>query len=174
MAIYNVNKDTGDITETAGKYGSSNSVFYGTIAQWNALTTEQKKTYDHASIPDSLDGNVTFPASKVMMLDGASVEADLASAVPRTATGTTLAQLITAIGKLSEEQMNNCLVKIDFRRLRRITTNAFNFVTLSGTQVVEIKLDIGARTYKQYINNGDVTDLSITAWTLYYQGTPIS
>lgn len=74
MAIYNVNKDTGDITETAGRYGSSNSVFYGTIAQWNALTIEQKKAYDHASIPDSLDGNVTFPASKVMLNSGDSVE----------------------------------------------------------------------------------------------------
>lgn len=74
MAIYNVNKDTGDITETAGKYGSSNSVFYGTIAQWNALTTAEKKAYDHASIPDSIDGGVTFPANKVIMTGGGNVE----------------------------------------------------------------------------------------------------
>ena len=50
------------------------NVFQGTIAEWNQLTTAEKKAYDHASIPDSLDGNVTFPASKVMLNSGDSVE----------------------------------------------------------------------------------------------------
>ena len=50
------------------------NIFQGTIAEWNQLTTAEKKAYDHASIPDSLDGNVTFPASKVMLNSGDSVE----------------------------------------------------------------------------------------------------
>lgn len=50
------------------------NTFQGTIAEWNQLTTAEKKAYDHASIPDSLDGNVTFPASKVIMTDGGNVE----------------------------------------------------------------------------------------------------
>lgn len=50
------------------------NTFQGTIAEWNQLTTAEKKAYDHASIPDSLDGNVTFPASKVMLNNGGSVE----------------------------------------------------------------------------------------------------
>ena len=61
--------------KTASQLGMSNSnTFQGTIAEWNQLTTAEKKAYDHASIPDSLDGNVTFPASKVMMQNGKSVE----------------------------------------------------------------------------------------------------
>lgn len=50
------------------------NTFQGTIAEWNQLSTAEKKAYDHASIPDSLDGNVTFPASKVMLNSGDSVE----------------------------------------------------------------------------------------------------
>lgn len=50
------------------------NIFQGTIAEWNQLTTAEKKAYDHASIPDSLDGNVTFPASKVIMTGGENVE----------------------------------------------------------------------------------------------------
>lgn len=48
--------------------------FQGTIAEWNQLTTAEKKAYDHASIPDSIDGGVTFPANKVIMTGGGNVE----------------------------------------------------------------------------------------------------
>lgn len=48
--------------------------FQGTIAEWNQLTTEEKKAYDHASIPNSIDGGVTFPANKVVMTGGGNVE----------------------------------------------------------------------------------------------------
>ena len=67
------NNGTGldDIANTGG--GASKN-FQGTIEEWNQLTTAEKKAYDHASIPDSLDGNVTFPASKVMLNSGDSVE----------------------------------------------------------------------------------------------------
>lgn len=54
------------------------NTFQGTIAEWNNLTTAEKKAYDHASIPDSLDGNVTFPANKVIMTGGENVEDVLA------------------------------------------------------------------------------------------------
>ena len=64
---------TGSFSDLSNKPENANT-FQGTIAEWNQLTTAEKKAYDHASIPDSLDGNVTFPASKVMMLDGDSVE----------------------------------------------------------------------------------------------------
>ena len=55
---------SGSFTDLTDKPNNSNT-FQGTIAEWNNLTTAEKKQYDHASIPDSLDGNVTFPASKV-------------------------------------------------------------------------------------------------------------
>ena len=64
---------SGSFSDLSNKPENSNT-FQGTIAEWNQLTTAEKKAYDHASIPDSLDGNVTFPASKVMLNSGDSVE----------------------------------------------------------------------------------------------------
>ena len=61
--------------KTASQLGMANSnTFQGTIAAWNALSTAEKKAYDHASIPDSIDGGVTFPANKVVMTGGGNVE----------------------------------------------------------------------------------------------------
>jgi hypothetical protein len=61
--------------KTASQLGMANSnTFQGTIAEWNNLTTAEKKAYDHASIPDSIDGGVTFPANKVVMTGGGNVE----------------------------------------------------------------------------------------------------
>ena len=67
---------TGSFSDLSNKPENSNT-FQGTIAEWNQLTTAEKKAYDHASIPDSLDGNVTFPASKVMMQNGNSVQNEM-------------------------------------------------------------------------------------------------
>lgn len=64
---------SGSFSDLSNKPENANT-FQGTIAEWNQLTTAEKKAYDHASIPDSLDGNVTFPASKTMLNDGRSVE----------------------------------------------------------------------------------------------------
>lgn len=64
---------SGSFSDLSNKPENANT-FQGTIAEWNQLTTAEKKAYDHASIPDSLDGNVTFPASKVMLNSGDSVE----------------------------------------------------------------------------------------------------
>lgn len=63
---------SGSFTDLTDKPNNSNT-FQGTIAEWNNLSTAEKKAYDHASIPDSLDGNVTFPASKVMLPSGTSL-----------------------------------------------------------------------------------------------------
>lgn len=61
--------------KTASQLGMANSnTFQGTIVEWNQLTTAEKKAYDHASIPDSIDGGVTFPANKVVMTGGGDVE----------------------------------------------------------------------------------------------------
>lgn len=73
-ATWNGKSDfSGSYADLTDKPENANT-FQGTIAEWNQLTTAEKKAYDHASIPDSLDGNVTFPASKVMLNSGDSVE----------------------------------------------------------------------------------------------------
>lgn len=74
--------------KTASQLGMANSnTFQGTIAEWNALSTTEKKAYDHASITgtgggeynvDKTTGDLvqtagmpdTYPADQVMMSDG--------------------------------------------------------------------------------------------------------
>lgn len=68
-----INGNTLTGNKTSGDLGIPN-IFQGTIAEWNQLSTAEKKAYDHASIPDSIDGNVTFPANKVVMTGGGNVE----------------------------------------------------------------------------------------------------
>ena len=64
---------SGKYTDLTDKPENANT-FQRTIAEWNQLTTAEKKAYDHASIPDSIDGGVTFPANKVIMTGGGNVE----------------------------------------------------------------------------------------------------
>ena len=64
---------SGSYTDLSNKPENANT-FQGTIAEWNQLSTAEKKAYDHASIPDSIDGGVTFPANKVVMTGGGNVE----------------------------------------------------------------------------------------------------
>lgn len=75
-------------SKTASQLGMANSnTFQGTIAEWNALTTAEKKAYDHASLTgagggeynvDKTTGDLVptagmpseYPATQVMMSDG--------------------------------------------------------------------------------------------------------
>jgi hypothetical protein len=68
-----INGNTLTGNKLSGDLGIPN-IFQGTIAEWNALSTAEKKAYDHASIPDSIDGGDTFPANKVVMTGGGNVE----------------------------------------------------------------------------------------------------
>ena len=69
---------SGSFSDLSNKPENANT-FQGTIAEWNQLSTAEKKAYDHASIPDSIDGGVTFPADKVVMTGGGNVEDAIAS-----------------------------------------------------------------------------------------------
>lgn len=90
-----INGNTLTGNKTSGDLGIPN-IFQGTIAEWNALTTAEKKAYDHASIPDSIDGGVTFPANKVVMTGGGNVEDAIDDVVSQKA-GTSLR---TIVGKI--------------------------------------------------------------------------
>ena len=125
----------------------------------------------------------SYPADKVMMSDGASVEADLASAVPRTASGTTVTQLVSAINQLTEEQKDKCCIKITSsigsHLVRRITGDFYTGVIVSANGAAEYVYEfIVNNTPPIYgyvkIDETSFNNLTITAWTLYYQGTPIS
>ena len=123
----------------------------------------------------------SYPASKVLMNDGASVEADLASAVPRTATGTTLSTLNSAVGQLSETQKSNCIIGVN--------TATFNNILLkkgvedfyvcvypsNGGSILTFIYDGSSLIMRTSTGTSKTDDtLSLTSWTLYYQGAPIS
>lgn len=76
-----INGNTLTGNKLSGDLGIPN-IFQGTIAEWNALSTAEKKAYDHASIPDSIDGGVTFPANKVVMTGGGNVEDAITELIP--------------------------------------------------------------------------------------------
>jgi hypothetical protein len=135
-----------------------------------------------------LSGNKTtsdlgINADNVMMNDGASVEADLASAVPRTASGTTIAQLVSALNQLSEEQQTRCVINVSAsfgdRVLRRIFGTTYSGIFMSTTDATKYCFQLTATisnpqyTYSE-LGSSTLTELTVTAWTLYYQGTPIS
>ena len=112
------------------------------------------------------------------MNDGASVEADLASAVPRMATGTTLAQLVTVLGNLTSKQQALCRIIINNYTTIPYGGNTYvNTSCNTSGEVVTRMLNTNNSTYKKItVSSGQTTvvDEAITAWTLYYQGTPIS
>lgn len=123
----------------------------------------------------------SYPANKVMMLDGASVEDSLASAVPRTATGTTLSTLNSAVGQLSETQKLNCMIVVNIPTFNSITLkkgleNYYICVYPSNGGSILTFMYNGLSLIMRTSTGTSKTDdtLSLTAWTLYYQGTPIS
>ena len=105
---------SGSFSDLSNKPENANT-FQGTIAEWNALSTAEKKAYDHASIPDSIDGGVTFPANKVVMTGGGNVEDaldDLSNRLVAQSSGTgtfndNLNELATAYYNLSANEKNN-------------------------------------------------------------------
>lgn len=101
----------------------------------------------------------------------------LASAIPRTASGTTIAQLSSAIGQLSTEQQNTCCIYVNTnyvlrRILRDSSKNAFSMFLCTGSNAfAEYRFNANDSTFKE-VSSG--TSITVKSWTLYYQGTPIS
>lgn len=94
-----INGNTLTGNKTSGDLGIPN-IFQGTIEEWNQLTTAEKKAYDHASIPDSIDGGVTFPADKVIMTGGGNVEDAIASGLTGQHTNITTGVDLYAVGSM--------------------------------------------------------------------------
>lgn len=124
-----------------------------------------------------------YPATQVMMSDGTtSVEDALDAVMPRTASGTTAAQLVSAINLLSEEQKDRCCIKITSsvgrHTLRRITGNYYTGIIATTNGATKYCYQFVAVTPPIYgyieLGAASFNDLSITEWTLYYQGAEIS
>lgn len=127
-----------------------------------------------AGMPD------TYPASQVTYGNG-SVEDALDAVMPRTASGTTLAQLNDAFAQLTDNQRrqasiwaNNVLL------LQYVYKNRYQCVSITTTngkiQEYRIILDDNPTSIMVESNGSTVTQttFNITSWILYYQGTPIS
>jgi hypothetical protein len=104
---------------------------------------------------------------------------DLSDMIPRSKSGTTLAQLVSAVNQLSTEQKHRCSIYINDNRTLTYTANGYfacMVVTGSTYVISQYRFDpTGSGSYARYINGGTAPDSqSITKWTLYYQGTPIT
>lgn len=142
------------------------NTFQGTIAEWNQLTTAEKKAYDHASIPDSLDGNVTFPASKVMMQNGKSVEETIGGYdVIHEVTGNgvkTYSQLLDELYPYADSGLTLNLSGMDFSG-----QSAYDFYTMAlnaaGDNITPRFITLKA--------SGSVYKTSTLSWTLTDRGS---
>lgn len=102
--------------------------------------------------------------------------------VQRTAKGTNLVGLVSAVNKLTEEQKSCCVIYVnDTYYLRRILANEYNVVYLYTTFLREMQLKTVSNnphfyqisnTYGEATRN--VSEVAVTSWTLYYKGIPIS
>lgn len=123
-----------------------------------------------------------------------AVDEVLNAVMPRTASGTTLAQLVSAIDQLSEVQKATCTIDIlcssssSFSNVVRRFSHRVGSsdiytayeIDSSSTKSIEWQLTVNGNdsTYKYLSTKPDGTtqtvDWTITNWTLYYQGTPIT
>lgn len=175
MGEFNVNKSDGSLEQTAGmpdSYPANQVTYNNTVSGLTA--TDVQGAVDELS--------QSYPADKVMMLDGASVEANLAKAVPRTKTGTTLATLNTALQALSDEQKSRATVCVNniywMRRGLAAVFASSTYIGSSGMYQMQLQIGSTPHFYDVSHNYGTTTHAStetaVTSWTLYYQGTPIS
>lgn len=122
----------------------------------------------------------SYPAAKVMLSDGVTSVGDALDAVmPRTASGSTLNQLVSAVNQLSTEQKNRCSIFINDNRTLTYTANGyFACIIVTGSPFLfsQYRFDpTDSGTYARYINGSTTPDTqAISKWVLYYQGTPIS
>ena len=120
-------------------------------------------------------------ANNIMMSDGASVEADLASAVPRTASGTTLVQLNDAVAQLTNNQRRLSSIWVNNTLLLRYSyENRYQNISVTTTsgKIQDYRITLGNNpSYIAIESDGSTVaqaTLAVTSWILYYQGTPIS
>lgn len=155
----------------------------GTVKPMLRLASDTDDTYQpYAKTNREL--TESYPANKVMMSDGVtSVEEALDDIIPRTATGTTLETLNTALQALSEEQKSRATVCVnDIYWMRRGLSAVFASSTYIGSSgIFQMQLQFGGATPHFYNIRHDYgttthasTETAVTSWTLYYQGTPIS
>ena len=176
-------------TETS--YTAGNFVYYeGKLYQFNA---------DHSAgawdPTDVVEANVTDQiVSNKAVIDGLTasdiaygddtVKDALDAVMSRTATGTTAAGLASAIAQLSVEQIANCAININglymLRAVRARTEDVFeifNYLSCHGSPytIDEYRFDLNDNSFKQYTQGlTTITEITITSWTIYYHGTPIT
>jgi hypothetical protein len=123
----------------------------------------------------------SYPADKVMMSDGVtSVEDALDAVMPRTASGTTLAQLNDAVAQLTNNQRKLSSIWVNNTLLLRYSyENRYQNISVTTTngKIQDYRITLGNNpSYIAVESDGSTVSqnsLTVTSWTLYYQGTPI-
>lgn len=122
----------------------------------------------------------SYPADKVILSDGVtSVEDALDAVMPRTASGTTAAQLTTALSALTAEQKALCAFAVngnDIILRQGQTAVQYGSFSVTSAGIKEYRYNTILSKFYEYTwtTSRAEQEIAVTSWTLYYQGTPIS
>lgn len=180
------NVATNDQTPTFTTAGSRNNLVSGEklsimLGKISKFFNDLKTVAFSGSYTD-LSDKPTIPTSASGITYGnQSVEDALDAVMPRTASGTTLAQLNDAVAQLTNSQkrlssiwLNNALL------LRYLYENRYQCISVTTTtgKIQDYRIVLGNNPTSTTVEtNGSTvtqTTMSVTSWVLYYQGTPIS
>lgn len=179
--------DTAKMSDIATEFSATTNytagcfVYYeGKLYQFN--TDHSAGAWDPT---DVVEANVTDQVvSNKAAIEAMDDRVDaLDGAVPRTSTGTTLAELVTALGQLTDEQKMKSILMLGGMRLTSWSTSVYHAFQLrsDSSKMREIVFDGSATPptfgYREQSTIGSAAtweDISNTTWSLYYSGSPIT
>lgn len=115
-----------------------------------------------------------------------AVDEVIASTIPRIASGTTMAQLVSAEAQLTAEQKARCRIEISFTYSAQVSPLVRTLILASPGVYTGMHAGSGSVPYMAYLNvslpecgywdfsTSSKTIGTLTAWTLYYNGLPIT
>lgn len=103
----------------------------------------------------------------------------LTSATPRTATGTTAAQLTSALNALTTEQKARCAIAINGNKIilrQGQDTVHFDSISVTSSGIKMYRYNTTLSAFYEFLWSTSLTsqEITVTSWTLYYQGVPLS
>lgn len=168
------------LNNSATSYTAYNGYYNGAVNTSYAIPIAIYGIKTTASVRISaIAENVSTSADKCMLSDGVTSVED--NCVQRTKSGTTLSTLVTAVNAINAVNMSK-IDKIIINNAYIVTpqqSGVCAFLSAGTTSMDIFMLNTNSGTFKRFEyrwNGTSVTasDVSITAWTIYYHGTEVS